>query len=150
MQMKSGHGHPDGCVGTGYLLPETSLAMPIRNAAIDEAKRCRAGIQNHHFINISTKASNLFRPRAMIVMEIWKQQATRLAHGNHPINFRMSGAGRAARRTGWERCRGARGHLSPSPPEQSSAMPDAATPLQLPSNNQGSSRFSTRAAEGLS
>lgn len=124
--------------------------MPIRNAAIDEAKRCRAGIQNHHVINISTKASNLFRPRAMIVMEIWKEQATRLAHGNHPINFRMSGAGRAARRTGWERCRGARGHLSPSPPEQSSAMPDAATPLQLPSNNQGSSRFSTRAAEGLS
>ena len=45
------------------------------------------GFTNHHFINIFTKASDLFRSRATIIMEIWKQKATRLSHVNHPINF---------------------------------------------------------------
>ena len=151
--MKPGRGCPHGCFGRGYILSEVSLPSPISSAAIDEAKHCRAGIQNHHFINISTEASDLFRSRAMIIMEIWKRQATRLAHVNHPVNFRMSGAGRAARRAGCERCRGVWGDPSPSPhrlaPEQSAAVSGAVTPSQLPGDNQGSPRFGPRAAEGL-
>ncbi|KAK4809718.1 hypothetical protein QYF61_006548 [Mycteria americana] len=80
----------------------------------------------------------------MIIMEIWKQQATHLAHVNHPINFRTSGAGRAAHWAGCERCQGARGDPSPSPHqrpvEQSAAVPGAVIPSQVPSNSQGCSQ----------
>lgn len=102
--MKSGQGCPRGRAGRGYGLSETALALATSIAAIDEAKYCCAGIQNHRFINISTEASALFHSRATIMMEIWKQQATCLAHVNHPINFQMSGAGRATRWAGRERC----------------------------------------------
>lgn len=134
MHTKSGRGCPRGRAGRGYIPSETSLALPITDAAIDETKHCRAGIQNHHFINIPTKASDLFRSRAMIIMAIWKRRATRLARVNQPIHFGASGAGRAARRAGLSgagehggtRARPRRGKAppcrAPSPPHSSPAI----------------------------
>lgn len=132
--MKSGRGCPRGRAGRGYIPSETSLALPIADAAIAETKYCRAGIQNHHFINIPTKASDLFRSRAMIIMAIWKRRATRLARVNQPIHFGASGAGRAACRAGLSgagehggtRARPRRGKAppcrAPSPPHSSPAI----------------------------